>query len=131
MPPARKHPARKHNSAARERAADTGEEVAVVGEVTREERDKLGRKHAIDLEEAGTPCKRRKVDVEAQVVIARSICSAANDARYKQLIQALAPPGTAPMVCDEAVCASLWYRQLLRLWLLLLLLLLQLLCCYY
>jgi len=63
-------------------------EVAVTGERTREQRDAEGRKHAIDLEEKA--CKRSKVALEAldkRVATARSLCSTAVDARFRELFR--------------------------------------------
>ena len=88
-------------------AAAADDEVTVVGERTREEKDREGRKRAIDLEE--TPCKRRKGDVDERVATARSLCSAETDARYKQLIQAhalRAAPARAPRPTPKTTTTS-------------------------
>jgi len=62
------------------------DEVAVVGERTREQRDAEGRKRAIDLD-AETPRKRSKVGLETRVAKARSLCQEAVDARVHELLK--------------------------------------------
>ena len=62
------------------------EEVAVVGELTREQRDAEGRKRAIDLD-AESPRKRSKVELETRVAKARSLCQDAVDARVQEVLK--------------------------------------------
>ena len=66
------------------------DEVSVVGERTRDQKDAEGRKRAIDLTEGtmDTPRKRiRADDVETRVAKARSLCASEVDARAHELME--------------------------------------------
>ena len=69
------------------------EDLEVVGERTREQRDAEGRKHAIDLDDddAEAPRKRSKLrskaGLETRVAKARSLCQEAVDARVHELLK--------------------------------------------
>ena len=67
------------------------DEVSVVGERTRDQKDAEGRKRAIDLTEGTmeTPRKRSRADdVETRVAKARSLCASEVAARARTLMQA-------------------------------------------
>ena len=68
----------------------SADEVSVVSERSREQKDAEGRKSAIDLEVGAveTPRKRsRATDVETRVAKARSLCSSEVDARARELME--------------------------------------------
>ena len=67
---------------------DDGDDVAVIGSRTPEERNAEGRKHAIDLDDDERPRKRAALAaMGSRVATARSLCSSAVDARYRELFQ--------------------------------------------
>ena len=67
----------------------SADEVSVVSERSREQKDAEGRKSAIDLEVGAveTPRKRSRADVETRVAKARSLCSTEVDARAGELME--------------------------------------------
>ena len=67
-------------------AGSGSEDVQCVGERTREQRDAEGRKRAIDLN-SESERKRAKLAIETRVAKARSLCDAAINTKYMQLIR--------------------------------------------
>ena len=84
------------------------DECVVVGERTREQKDAEGRKRAIDLDEE-TPRKRAKQleDVHTRITKGRSVCTAAVDGRYRELLQ----PAIEAFASDEIDEAELGKRK--------------------
>ena len=73
----------------KESMTPSADEVVVVSERSREQKDAEGRKSAIDLEVGAveTPRKRSRTDVETRVAKARSLCSSEVDARAGELME--------------------------------------------
>ena len=71
----------------KESMTPSADEVSVVSERSREQKDAEGRKSAIDLEVGAVETPRKRTDVETRVAKARSLCSTEVDARARELME--------------------------------------------
>ena len=67
---------------------DDDDSVELTAVVSREERDRAGRKRAIDLDEVPAAKRPCPAELESRVAMARSMCSAQSDARFREIFKA-------------------------------------------
>ena len=67
---------------------DEDDSVELTAVVSREERDRAGRKRAINLDEVPAAKRPCPAELETRVAMARSMCSAQSDARFREIFKA-------------------------------------------
>ena len=67
---------------------DEDDSVELTAVVSREERDRAGRKRAINLDEVPAAKRPCPAELETRVAMARSMCSAQSDAQFREIFKA-------------------------------------------
>ena len=82
---------------------DEDDSVELTAVVSREERDRAGRKRAIDLDEVPAAKRPCPAELETRVAMARSMCSAQSDARFREIFKARQHRGHARLHLSPAL----------------------------
>ena len=88
---------------------DEDDSVELTAVVSREERDRAGRKRAIDLDEVPAAKRPCPAELETRVAMARSMCSAQSDARFREIFKARQHRSQAHLPLSPALlsCAAM------------------------